>query len=68
MDEYGSDWTHQTYDEGGVLPPGSMIAHNGSGKPIPVFTAEQAERGLAWLRDHYRGGTFRCPRGSEGSN
>lgn len=49
------DWAHPTYDEGGVLPTGATIAHNASS------TAEQVERGAAWIRDHYRDGEFRCP-------
>jgi hypothetical protein len=54
------NWDHLTYDEGGVLPAGTLVA-NGTGKPEPVFTAEQVERGVAWIRDHYRDGAFRCP-------
>ncbi len=56
-------FAHLTYDEGGALAPG--VTFTNTGAPEPVFTAEQIERGRAWLRDHYRDGTFRCPGGSE---
>jgi len=62
------NWAHPTYDEGGVLPSGVTIAHNASSTPDPVYTAEQVERGAAWIRDHYRDGSFRCPSGGEGSD
>jgi hypothetical protein len=58
-------WSHPTYDEGGVLPTGLVTVVNTSGKPIPCATSEQVERGLAWIRDHYRDGTFHCPSGDE---
>lgn len=40
-----------TYDAGGVLPAGSSLG----------TAMEHAQRGLDWIRDHYRDGTFRCP-------
>lgn len=61
-------WAHPNYDEGGVLPSGVTIAHNATSAPEPVFTAEQVKRGTAWIRDHYRDGTFRCPSGDESGN
>jgi hypothetical protein len=66
MADYASDWAHPTYDEGGVLPTGATVVRNDTGKPERLFTAEQLERGLSWLRDHYRDGSFRCPSGDEG--
>lgn len=60
------DWGRPTYDEGGVLPQGLTVAYNDTGKPTPVYTAEQVEQSLAWIRDHYGpDGTFRCPSGSD---
>jgi hypothetical protein len=47
-DRYGSPagaWAHEGsagwYDQGGYLPPGSSIVHNGTGKPEPVLTSQQ---------------------------
>lgn len=54
-------WAHQTYDEGGVLPTGATVASS-----TPVLTAKAAAEGLAWIRDHYRDGTFHCPASQEG--
>jgi hypothetical protein len=52
-----------SYDDGGLLPPGAKVFHNTSSTPEPVYLPEQIERGAAWIRDHYRDGTFRCPSG-----
>ena len=32
---------HWAYDQGGYLPPGLTMAYNGTGRPEPVFTADQ---------------------------
>jgi hypothetical protein len=49
------------YDKGGVLAPAFTVARNDSGAPIPVWTAEQVARVLAWAKGHYATGTFQCP-------
>lgn len=42
----GSGVNHQTYDGGGVLPPGITIATNNTGKPESIHTAEGKGPGI----------------------
>lgn len=40
-----SDHVHAaTYDAGGYIPPGTSLVHNRSGRPEPVFTADQFDQ------------------------
>lgn len=40
-----SDHVHAaTYDRGGYIPMGTSVVHNSSGRPEPVFTADQFDR------------------------
>lgn len=57
----GGDETIGGYDEGGWLTPGNVVAVNTQPKPVPVWTAEQLARALAWIKAHYGKPEFRCP-------
>lgn len=65
----GGSETGGNYANGGWIGHGS-VAVNTLPHPEPVWTAEQAERALAWINAHYGKPTFQCPSepGDEGGN